>query len=374
VVKKKSKYIIDAPVFDLMKRTSPKHGHMFWGAMHYAQYEMTDKKLRANAIKYAKAEKLDYKLLSVLNDAELAFVGKYATVIVEGGELPEAVEVSFKAKIDELLVKAETVRAERKLAAAEKAKTENKGPVLTVQDRMRMQAETIGAEFDQWIDDLMYGKVKSIAKDMDPSNRMQAAGFKAGQARYIKAFYEPELAQIREVNSTKDIELKEAYSHVMRSSLLRVEKLLNSIISAAAVIETVSKAQRKSRKKKAPSTQKLIAKLQYCESVPELGVASVNPAGIIGAQEVWVYNTKYRKLGKYVAQDGAGLSVKGTSIKDFSTDKSRCKTIRKPEEQLKVFMTSGKVKLRKFLEDIKAVDQRLNGRINNNIVILKIFK
>jgi len=375
VARKKSKYIFDAPKFDLMKRTSKKHAHLVWGALHYAQYEMTDKQLKANIIKYAKNEKLDHKLLNVLSDGELAFVGKYATIIVEGGELPEDVEISFKNKIDEMLVKAESVRAERKAEAAEKAKTTKTGPVLTVQDRMRIQAETLGAVFDQWVDDLMYGRVKTVSKvTMNPTKSMQAAGFKAGQARWIKKFYEPELLHIKDVLADKDKELSEAYSHLAKSGLVRVEKLLTSIIAEAAVVETVSNAQRKTRKKKAPSTEKLIAKLKYCVAAPELGIASVSPSGIIGASEVWIYNKKYRKLGKYVAQDGAGLTVRGTSIKDFSTTLSIQKTIRKPEAQLKEFMGSGKVKLRKFLSDIRAVDYKLNGRINNDVVILKIFK
>jgi len=374
-VAKKSKYIMDRPKFDLMKRTHKKHGHLVWGALHYAQYDMTDKQLKANCLKYAKNEKLDYKLLSVLSDAELAFSGKYATIIVEGGELPEDMEASFKNKIDELLVKAVALKSERKIEAAEKAKTTNTGPVLTVQDRMRIQAETLGAVFDQWVDDLMYGRVKTVSKvTMNPTKTMQAAGFKAGQARWIKKFYEPELLQIKDVLSDKDKELTEAYSHVSKSALVRVQKLLNNIVAEAAVVETVSNAQRKTRKKKAPSTEKLIAKLKYCVSAPELGIASVSPSGIIGASEIWIYNKKYRKLGKYVAQDAAGLTVKGTSIKDFNTSLSIQKTIRKPEQQLKDFMKSGKVKLRKFLSDIKAVDYKLNGRINNDVVILKIFK
>jgi len=375
VARKKSKYFIDKPKFDLLKRSNKKHRHLFWGAMHYIQYDMTDKKLKANTIKYAKNEELDYKLLSVLSDSELAFAGKYATIIVEGGELPEDIDVSFKKRIDEMLVKAVTVKAERKLDAAEKAKTANNGPVLTVQDRMRIQAETLGAVFDQWVDDLMYGKVKTVSKvTMNPTKTMQAAGFKAGQARWIKKFYEPELLQIKDVLADKDKELSTAYSHLTKSALVRVEKLLTSIVAEAAVVETVSNAQRKTRKKKAPSTEKLIAKLKYCVAAPELGIASVSPSGIIGASEIWIYNKKYRKLGKYVAQDAAGLTVKGTSIKDFNTSLSIQKTIRKPEQQLKEFMAAGKVKLRKFLTDIRAVDYKLNGRINNDVVILKIFK
>jgi hypothetical protein len=47
------------------------------------------------------------------------------------------------------------------------------------------------------------------------------------------------------------------------------------------------------------------------------------------------------------------------------------KTLRKPKEQLKAFMGSGKVGLRKFLDEIRGVDTKLNGRMNGDIVILK---
>jgi hypothetical protein len=48
------------------------------------------------------------------------------------------------------------------------------------------------------------------------------------------------------------------------------------------------------------------------------------------------------------------------------------KTLRKPEEKLKEFKSAGKVALRKFLEDINAVDAPMNGRINEEIVLLKV--
>jgi hypothetical protein len=66
------------------------------------------------------------------------------------------------------------------------------------------------------------------------------------------------------------------------------------------------------------------------------------------------------------------LGVKGTSITGFDEIKSVQKTLRKPEEQLKEFKAAGKVQLRKFLEDIKAVDIKLNGRINEDTILLKV--
>ena len=371
--KRKSKYIVDAPDMSIIKRTHKKHGHLVWSALHYAQYEMNDKGLKKAAIEYAKKNELDYKLLNVLTDKELAMFGKYALILNDGGELQENMDVGFARMLDELFQKAKIEKAARKAAAKIKAKEENKGPVLTVQDRMRMQAEDVGVTFDTWLDDLIAGKVKSVSKEMDPTKQMQAASFKAGQARYIKAFYEPELAMLQDVVAGKDKDLVEGYKNVKKSSAVRALKLLKSIVTSADMIATVAKAQRKTRAKKAPVASKLVAKLKYCERHDETGVASVSPMGIIGAKEVWVYNTKYRKLGKYIAQDAAGLTVKGASIKDF-TASSVEKTLRKPVEQLKEFMGSGKVKLRTFLSDIKAVDTKLKGRINDNIVILKVVK
>ncbi len=66
------------------------------------------------------------------------------------------------------------------------------------------------------------------------------------------------------------------------------------------------------------------------------------------------------------------LEVKGTTIIGFDPIKSVQKTLRKPEEQLKEFKAAGKVQLRKFLDDIKAVDIKLNGRINEDTVLLKV--
>ena len=102
-------------------------------------------------------------------------------------------------------------------------------------------------------------------------------------------------------------------------------------------------------------------------------LVSINPVDIVGAQELWVYNTKSRKIGKYVAEDmGGALSVKGTTITGYNANNSVQKTLRKPLEQLTEFKAAGKVQLRKFIDDIKAVDIKLNGRINEDVILLKV--
>jgi hypothetical protein len=71
-------------------------------------------------------------------------------------------------------------------------------------------------------------------------------------------------------------------------------------------------------------------------------------------------------------REGSGLSVKGTTIIGFNEVESVQKTLRKPDEKLKEFKDAGKVKLRTFIEDINAVDIKLNGRINTDTILLKV--
>ena len=77
-------------------------------------------------------------------------------------------------------------------------------------------------------------------------------------------------------------------------------------------------------------------------------------------------------MGKYVAAVYQELSVKGASITGFNEDLSVQKTLRKPVDQLKEFKAANKVGLRKFLEDIKATDIKLNGRISEDTILLKV--
>ena len=105
-------------------------------------------------------------------------------------------------------------------------------------------------------------------------------------------------------------------------------------------------------------------------------LVSIDPQNIIGAQELWVFNVKTRKIGKYIATNGFSvgqLGIKGTTITGFDDVKSIQKTLRKPEESLKEFASAGKVVLRKFLDNLTTTGIKLNGRINNDVILLKVI-
>jgi hypothetical protein len=105
-----------------------------------------------------------------------------------------------------------------------------------------------------------------------------------------------------------------------------------------------------------------------------LGLTSVKSTDIIGALQLWVYNTKNRKLGVYNAEDAGGFSVKGSTITNFSESKSIQKTLRKPEAMLPDVLKGGKVFLRNVMDGIRAVESKLNGRLNKDVILLKVVK
>jgi hypothetical protein len=147
---------------------------------------------------------------------------------------------------------------------------------------------------------------------------------------------------------------------------------IDELLAAIEQYRGVKKATKKAAVRKAPSKEKLVAKLKYAKEDKSLKIVSINPADIIGASELWVYNPKTRKLGKYVTATYQTLGIKGTTITGYDVDKSVAKTLRKPDEQLKEFAKAGKIALRTFLKEIKAVEVKLNGRINTEILLLKV--
>ena len=166
--------------------------------------------------------------------------------------------------------------------------------------------------------------------------------------------------------------MKEGYSHIAKKNLRKLVDFYSEIISACDMLGQEAKVNRKPKAKKAVPAEKVVAKLEFKKTDEATKLVSINPTDIVGAKELWVYNIKTRKIGKYVAAEFADLSVKGTSIIGFDENKSVQKTLRKPVEQLKAFKIAGKVQLRKFLDDINAVDIKMNGRINEETILLRV--
>jgi len=85
-----------------------------------------------------------------------------------------------------------------------------------------------------------------------------------------------------------------------------------------------------------------------------------------------VYNTKNKKLGVYNATGASGFSVKGTSLQGYDPETSVQRTLRKPDVVIPKMMEAGKVALRKILSDLTTTESVLNGRFNDDIILLRV--
>jgi len=259
------------------------------------------------------------------------------------------------------------------VAAAEKESAKVDVYVPTIQERVRDAAYAMTEEIED-----AYHAFQVDPENFDPKafkmlNLLKGKGAKAAHARIIRDFYARDLAELNELAGGKaDEQLREGYSHRSRKQIKNFIAFLQEIESACNMLMQEAKVNRAPRKTKAVSKDKVVAKLKYMKSNEPLKLVSINPTDIIGAKELWVYNTKSRKLGKYVAGEYMELGVKGTSITGFNETQSICKTLRKPEEKLKEFKAAGKVQLRKFLDEINATDTKMNGRINEETILLKV--
>ena len=248
-------------------------------------------------------------------------------------------------------------------------------PVMNIQDRIREQAVGMSDEIDAAIDSWIVDPNAFDPKAFKMVSLLRGKGAKAAQARYIKGFFASGLAELKELSSGHaDEQLKEGYRHVSRKNVNKLIEFYESIAQACEQIAAEAKVLKKPRAKKVKPAEELVKRIKFKMTDDKLGVTSVPAAGLIGAQAAIVYNAKTRKFGMYIAKTSAGLNVKGTSIIDF-TEKSVQKTLRKPAEQLKDFkLQNTQRRVETWLSAIKATDTVLNGRMNADIMILKVFK
>ncbi len=247
----------------------------------------------------------------------------------------------------------------------------NTMPVVSIQERVREATFGMTEEIEETIESFSVAPESFDPKAFKVLNLLRGKQVKAAHARIIKDFYQRQYDEYLEVQEGKCDQLKEAYSHLSKVQIKKITVFYHEIISACDMLMQEAKVNRKPRAKKSKPVEKIVEKLKFLKQDEKLKLVSIAPADIVGAKELWIYNTKSRKLGKYIAGEFNDLGVKGTSITGFDEIKSVQKTLRKPEEQLKEFKNSGKVALRKFLDDIKAVDIKLNGRINEDTILLK---
>lgn len=271
----------------------------------------------------------------------------------------------------------------------------------TIQERIHARVQEILEPVETWLEKYIDHPDRfnpDTIKLVDLFKKLNVGGV---HARKIIEQYEPTYKEFKDVlelrkknlkfgdlDSEEDVDsedrqLLESYEDMSEDVIQKGIKAYDNIFQACDYMIGIANANRKPRKKKEKSPEQQVSKMQYKKEDADLNLKSIDPAEIIYAEALWVYNVKTRKLGKYVARTldprgmnrpGTGLTVKGTSIKGFDEENSIQKTLRKPEQQLKEFADAGPKKVLEFYDAIKTMGVKLNGRINNEVILLRAVR
>lgn len=176
--------------------------------------------------------------------------------------------------------------------------------------------------------------------------------------------------QVKNELASNEPDYIEAYSHIPYKKKQELIRFIDSMNLTNASETPIIKKQRV-RKPKPASKQ--IKKLKFMDNFSELNIKSINPEKIIGATNLWVYNTQYKILFNYHAEKDKTFEVKGTTLLNFDENLSVGKRLRKPDEVLTTFASGGKIAIKKTFESLKTKPIKTTGRINEHCILLKVF-
>jgi hypothetical protein len=324
-----------------------------WFIHHIAQ---TDKKL---AVEFLKVDEYHFRHAGIL------------ARLIDGGSSLEEKEFNYLQERIEFLKNQVGARqkSQDKLdqKAADAAAAAAPSNVISIQQRMDEKAHELAGEIEGAIDDFCINKTSNFST----KNYLLANQVAGPIAKRIGEFFTPLAAELREAQAGECEQLKEGYSYLSKREMKKFIEFVDSIISDCTQQVQTAKVNRAPRKRKPVSPIKLTARVKYLKEFPELSIKSVNPSNIVDSTEVWVYNTKYRRVAVYKAENGS-LSVKGTTIVGFSVMESKQMTLRKPEEFFKG-LTIGKRPLNAKFKTLTTKPSQPNGRINEETIILGAF-
>ena len=282
-------------------------------------------------------------------------LGNVARILLNGNVLPQKNLDYFNDSVKKLLETASQIVEEVEDAIVVK-------PVVDIQARIREKANYIITSLEEEIDNVIDGKEFSMY------TFCQANELNAQILNIVSDYYRPQYEEIM----SNDEQVQEAFGKRLKfwinfwqSFFADIDRYVNN--KKAVKI-------RKPREKKAKSAVDLVKNLKYQKEEPSLKIVSVHPAEIVGCTQLWTYNTKYKKLSRYDSVGPAGIQVKGTTLIGYDVETSVSKGLRKPEASIQAFLGAGKVSLRKFMDEIKTVESKPNGRINQDTILLKVIK
>lgn len=281
-----------------------------------------------------------------------------ARMLSRNVSLPQETMTWFNTQLTKITVRAEEFTQEK----AEAKETAPSRPMIKINPFIA----DIEDEYDKFCE------TGYEHTDFNAGSWYRAKGINQSSLKEIVDFYRPQLEEIE--NKSRDPQIKEAYAGHTKKQIESIKKFLKNVIEEAETILNNQKRARKPRKKIAPKAEKVVAKLKYLQEDKDLGIASFPPEKIVGSSEVWVFDTGSRILTRYVAAKDSKLSVRGTTLLNYSEEESRCRRLRKPDQVIPDVVRATRRELPALFEKLKTqVYRAKSGRVNDRCILLRVF-
>tara|TARA_Y100000361_G_C11141786_1_gene335554 strand:- start:238 stop:1386 length:1149 start_codon:yes stop_codon:yes gene_type:complete len=237
----------------------------------------------------------------------------------------------------------------------------------SVQENINNKGKTLLAEVDYAIDTW-------DVKEFDMYKYLANEGVSGAVANSIVNANDDLIEEITLAIKGEDPQLKEGYSHMTKGEKNNFLSFLNKLKSDTERYVENHKPVRKKRKAKQYSAEEQIKKLSYLKEDPENRVVSISPTKIVGSNQLWIFNSKTNEIINYTASDRGGLGVKGTTIQNFDKTISASKKLGvKTEHFIDRILEGGSIVLNKVMSEINSKSSKVTGRINNNMILLKVI-
>ena len=239
----------------------------------------------------------------------------------------------------------------------------------SIQDALAAKQSEFFGELEGEIDNFILNDCRKT--DFNLFKYLQGANSPKVFGTAVRGLLDRRITEIAQVPT--DEQLAEAYGCYTAAQRGRLENFLLELIEDGQRWADFKKANQKVRTRRAKPPAKQVEKMKYLREFAELGLTSISPTKIVGAAQLWVYNTKNKKLGAYYATGASGFSVRGTSLQGWDPDVSTQNALRKPEVVIPQVLEGGKLQLRTILQKLTTKNSPLNGRINEDTILLRVL-
>lgn len=240
----------------------------------------------------------------------------------------------------------------------------------TIQDRIRLKVHATIIEDLREVEDKWIAGIPKV--EFDAYTRLKTHQLPASSCSHAITWVQNLISEYDDALNKNCDQAVEAYKHLSKQQLKERLKLLNKALDDIKRYQANSKTVRKVRAKKPVAATKQVAKIKFLKESPEFKLVSINPASIVGAMRLFVFNVKTRTLSEYVSSGPDGLGIKGTTLQNFDTNGSRAKKLRKPEELLPLVISKTPRQIDNAWKKLTTKDSSPNGRINEDTILMRV--